>query len=143
VTAPWTAAPFSSTHWSEAESWSPERVREEQDGRLRQQLAHLAAHSDFYRQKADDAGVPLTSLTSVDDLRRFPFTEKQELRDSLTAHPPLGLHLAAAPADVIQIQASSGTTGRQPVLRRAHPGRPARLERDGRPRVVRQRPAAR
>lgn len=111
MTAPQPTAPFSSAHWSEAESWSPERVREEQDRRLREQLAHLAEHSAFYRQKADDAGVPLPFVTSVDDLRRFPFTEKQELRDSLAAHPPLGLHLAAAPADVIQIQASSGTTG--------------------------------
>jgi phenylacetate-CoA ligase len=101
----------STAHWSEAESWTPEQVRAEQNSRLQVQLGYLARSSAFYRRKAAEAGVALESIDAVADLALFPFTEKQELRDSLNSHPPLGEHLAADPADVIQVQASSGTTG--------------------------------
>jgi phenylacetate-CoA ligase len=50
-------------------------------------------------------------VRTIDDLRRAPFTIKQELRESLRAAPPFGEHLAAPMAEVIQMQASSGTTG--------------------------------
>ncbi|WP_308114921.1 phenylacetate--CoA ligase family protein [Rhodococcus opacus] len=50
-------------------------------------------------------------MKTVADLAGLPFTEKQELRDSLAATPPLGSHVAADRADIVQIQASSGTTG--------------------------------
>ena len=103
--------PFSASQWSEVESLSASDARRIQEGRLRQQLAYLAARSDFYRAKFAEHGVDPAAVRTVEDLAELPLTEKQELRDSLAASPPLGSHVAAAPEEIVQIQASSGTTG--------------------------------
>ncbi|MES2248059.1 MAG: phenylacetate--CoA ligase family protein [Pseudomonadota bacterium] len=76
-----------------------------------QQMAYLESASPFYQSKLAASGVAFDSVRSIADLQRLPFTTKQELRDSLRAAPPLGLHRAAAEAQIVQIQASSGTTG--------------------------------
>ncbi|GHE93937.1 phenylacetate--CoA ligase [Amycolatopsis deserti] len=103
--------PHSGEHWSAAETLPAEQARRVQDERLREQIAYLAAHSEFYRAKFAEHGVDPGGITTVDDLQGLPFTEKQELRDSLAAAPPLGRHVAAPAAEIVQIQASSGTTG--------------------------------
>ncbi|MGV9674075.1 phenylacetate--CoA ligase family protein [Nocardia sp. NPDC003482] len=104
-------APFSARYWSEVETISAARARAIQDERLREQLAHLAADSAFYRAKFAAHGVDPAAVRGVDDLAALPFTEKQELRDSLAQSPPLGAHVAVPDAEIVQIQASSGTTG--------------------------------
>jgi phenylacetate-CoA ligase len=79
--------------------------------KLQSQLAYLAEKSPFYQRKLAAAGVAPSDIRSLADLRRIPFTTKQELRESLQAAPLLGLHQAAATQDIVQVQASSGTTG--------------------------------
>ncbi|MEV0336533.1 AMP-binding protein [Nocardia sp. NPDC050717] len=103
--------PFSARYWSAVETLSAPEARRVQDERLREQLAHLAANSAFYQAKFAEHGVDFDKIETVSDLAALPFTEKQELRDSLASAPPLGAHVAAADADIVQIQASSGTTG--------------------------------
>ncbi|WP_033293995.1 phenylacetate--CoA ligase family protein [Amycolatopsis jejuensis] len=105
------AAPFSASHWSEIETLPAADTRRIQDERLREQLAYLAAHSAFYQAKFAEHGVDPAAVRGVDDLAGLPFTEKHELRDSLAAAPPLGLHAAAGRGSIVQVQASSGTTG--------------------------------
>ncbi|GAB3681471.1 phenylacetate--CoA ligase family protein [Saccharopolyspora tripterygii] len=105
------AAPFSAQYWSEVETFSPAQARAIQDERLREQLAYLAANSAFYQDKFTEHKVEAAKIRTVDDLAELPFTEKQELRDSLASSPPLGTHVAADAADIVQVQASSGTTG--------------------------------
>lgn len=95
----------------EVETWSAERITELESERLVTQLEYVAASSDFYRSKFAAAGVDPTGIRSVRDLPRLPFTEKDELRQSLTETPPLGRHLATDRSALIQIQATSGTTG--------------------------------
>jgi phenylacetate-CoA ligase len=97
--------------FSAIEMASPEEVRRVQTALLREQLAYLKAHSKFYQTKFADAGIEWDSIQDIEELERVPFTIKQELRDSLSADPPFGEHLAADLGDVIQMQASSGTTG--------------------------------
>ncbi|MEV6257928.1 phenylacetate--CoA ligase family protein [Nocardia sp. NPDC051911] len=103
--------PFSARHWSAVESLPAEDARRVQDERLREQLAYLAGNSAFYQAKFAEQGVDVSRVATTADLAGLPFTEKQELRDSLAAHPPLGAHVAADGADIVQVQASSGTTG--------------------------------
>jgi phenylacetate-CoA ligase len=79
--------------------------------KLQAQLAWLAERSVFYQRKLAAAGVRVADIRGLADLRCIPFTTKQELRDSLQAAPLLGLHRAAAMEDIVQVQASSGTTG--------------------------------
>lgn len=100
------ASPFSP---AESRPWA--ELQAEQLARLRQQMAYLADRSAFYRQRFAASGLRPDAVRSLDDLRHIPFTTKQALRESLQAAPLLGLHQAAADADIVQIQASSGTTG--------------------------------
>ncbi|AHH17493.1 phenylacetate-coenzyme A ligase [Nocardia nova SH22a] len=104
-------APFSESWWSEIEGASPADAAAVQNERLREQMEYLAARSDFYRAKFAEHGVAPAKVRTVADLAGLPFTEKQELRDSLAQTPPLGSHVAAAREEIVQIQASSGTTG--------------------------------
>lgn len=106
MNAPPPAAPFSPV---ETRPW-PE-LQAQQLQLLRGQLSYLAQHSPFYRRKLSAAGLPGAAIGSLQELARLPFTTKQELRESLQAAPLLGLHRAADWADVVQVQASSGTTG--------------------------------
>ncbi len=96
-------------HKIEGRPWA--EVQAIQEAALRRQLAYLEAASAFYRDKLRAAGVRFDAVKTAADLARVPLTEKTELRESLTAQPPLGRHQAAPMSKVIQIQASSGTTG--------------------------------
>jgi len=89
-----------------------EDLRAMQTSKLRRQLAYLADRSPFYERKFAESGFDPTAARSIEDLRRLPFTEKQELRDSQIVSPPLGRHAAADLVDVIRVHSSSGTTGR-------------------------------
>jgi phenylacetate-CoA ligase len=65
----------------------------------------------FYRQQFHAAGVHPGDLHGLDDLARFPFTRKNDLRD----HYPFGLF--ARPVDALaRLHASSGTTGKSTVV---------------------------
>lgn len=76
------------------------------------QLRALRERSPFYRERLDAAGVgPDYVAREWDDLLRVPLTDKNDIRASLAAHPPLGSHVGAPPGHIIQIQATSGTTG--------------------------------
>ncbi|ALJ22166.1 phenylacetate--CoA ligase family protein [Microbacterium sp. No. 7] len=105
------AVPFSDRVWSEIETIDPADARRIQDERLQQQVAYLAARSALYREKFAAHGVDPARVRTVEDLADLPFTEKHELRESLASTPPLGAHLAADRSEVVQVQASSGTTG--------------------------------
>lgn len=103
--------PFSADYWSAVEVIGPDQARAMQESRLAEQLAYLAANSEFYRAKFAEHSVNIDRVTTLDHLADLPFTEKQELRDSLAEHPPLGSHVAAPMSEIVPIQASSGTTG--------------------------------
>ncbi|NYD57172.1 phenylacetate-CoA ligase [Nocardioides marinisabuli] len=95
----------------EIETWGLDRLAAHESVLLRKQLSHVVAGSAFYRHKLAAAGVDPASISTVADLRKVPFTEKEELRRSLSERPPLGSHLAVPVTDLAQIQATSGTSG--------------------------------
>jgi phenylacetate-CoA ligase len=86
-------------------------IIEIQEKKLQQQMAYLAENSALYQQKFADAGIKFEDIKTIQDLTKIPFTVKQDLRDSLQAAPPFGLHQAADLSEIVQMQASSGTTG--------------------------------
>ena len=59
-----------------------------QTRRLREQVSHAAAHSPFYRRKLKAAGIKPGAIRTLDDLRRLPFTTKDELKENQAAKPP-------------------------------------------------------
>ncbi|WP_033306948.1 phenylacetate--CoA ligase PaaK [Streptomyces iakyrus] len=88
-----------------------EQLRELQLDRLRSTLRHAYDNVGLYRTKFDEAGVRPDDCRSLEDLARFPFTTKADLRDTY----PFGM-FAVPMADVRRIHASSGTTGRPTVV---------------------------
>jgi phenylacetate-CoA ligase len=79
---------------------------------LRAQLEGLPSRSPFAAALFAEHGVTPAMFTSLADLRKFPFTTKQMLRDSQAEAPPLGHHAGVGMADVIRVHASTGTTGK-------------------------------
>lgn len=92
-------------------SFVPPSEAEAVEALLREQLSGLPARSPFYADLFAEHGVTATAFTSLADLRKFPFTTKQMLRDSQAQSPPLGRHAGADMADVVRLHASTGTTG--------------------------------
>ncbi len=80
--------------------------------RLREQVAHAAARSPFYRRVLRAAKVDPARIRTLDDLRRLPFTTKDELKQNQAERPPWGDVLAVPFADVLRIHMTSATTGR-------------------------------
>jgi phenylacetate-CoA ligase len=79
--------------------------------RLQWSLAHAYANVPRYREKFDAAGVKPQDCRSLEDLARFPFTTKADLRDTY----PFGMF--AVPMErIVRIHASSGTTGKPTVV---------------------------
>ncbi|HEY6873475.1 MAG TPA: phenylacetate--CoA ligase [Geobacteraceae bacterium] len=79
--------------------------------RLKSTLARVYANVPFYRASFDKGGVTPDDVVSLDDLRKLPFTYKQDMRDSY----PYGL-FAVPMEDIVRIHASSGTTGKPTVV---------------------------
>lgn len=90
---------------------SLDELRNLQLQRLRQSLHHAYANSPVYRAKFDQHGVHPDDLQTLEDLAKFPFTSKSDLRDNY----PFGMF--AVPMDkVVRVHASSGTTGKPTVV---------------------------
>ncbi len=97
--------------WHEIEGKPLGEVRKVQERKLVEQMAYLKANSPFYRDKFAGAGIDFDAIRTIEDLQKLPFTYKTEIRESLAAEPPFGRHRAAPMNDIIQMQASSGTSG--------------------------------
>lgn len=92
--------------------WEPDietmprpRLENMQLTKLKRTLEY-AHRSPFYSQRFAAEGIDINKLRTLDDLRRIPFTVKQDLRESF----PDGL-LCTSYEDVVRIHSSSGTTG--------------------------------
>jgi phenylacetate-CoA ligase len=94
------------------ETASLQEVRRLQETKLAKQLDYLFARSLFCQEKFQAAGMRRKDYRHLRDLQRFPFTTKEELRESQAAHPPLGQHIACDVEDVIRVHSSTGTTGK-------------------------------
>ena len=79
--------------------------------RLKWTLQHAYENVPAYRRKLDAAGATPTDLKRLEDLARFPFTTKHDLRESY----PFGL-FAVPREKIVRIHASSGTTGKPTVV---------------------------
>ncbi len=79
--------------------------------RLKQVVQRVYHTVGFYKKAFDDANIKPEDLKTLDDLKRFPFTTKQDLRDNY----PFGM-FAVPMSSVVRLHASSGTTGRSTVV---------------------------
>ena len=99
-------------YWEpEFECMSREDLEQLQLEGLQSTLYRVGTHVPFYRQKFNELKVDYDSFTSLADLRKLPFTMKQDLRDNY----PYGL-FAVPLRDVVRVHSSSGTTGMATVV---------------------------
>jgi phenylacetate-CoA ligase len=93
------------------EKASIDELRALQLARLKSALHTCYERVPHYRREFDAAGVHPSDLKQLDDLARFPFTSKDDLRQNY----PFGMF--AVPMDeIVRIHASSGTTGKPTVV---------------------------
>ncbi len=93
------------------EKASIDELRTLQLERMQWSLKHAYNNSPFYKARFDEAGVHPNDLKSLADLSKFPFTNKQDLRDNY----PFNM-FAVPKQEVVRIHASSGTTGKATVV---------------------------
>ena len=68
-------------------------------------------NSAFYKKRFEEAGITPDDIQTLDDIRKIPFTTKQDLRDNY----PFGV--ASVPANrCVRLHSSSGTTGHPVVI---------------------------
>jgi len=90
---------------------SRDELRALQLQRMRWSLGHAYDNVPHYRRAFDAKGVHPRDLRALEDLARFPFTVKTDLRDNY----PFAM-FAVPREQVVRIHASSGTTGKPTVV---------------------------
>jgi phenylacetate-CoA ligase len=79
--------------------------------RLKETVVRAERHVSHYREKFAAAGVAPSDVKSFDDLAKFPFTTKDDLRQNY----PFGM-FAVPMNEIVRVHASSGTTGKPTVV---------------------------
>ena len=93
------------------ETASVDELQALQLSRLQHSIAHTYKNVAPFRSKCDAIGVKPEDIKQLQDLSKFPFTVKDDLRASY----PFGL-FAVPQEEVVRIHASSGTTGKPTVV---------------------------
>ena len=94
----------------EFETMSREQIEALQLERLQKTVRHCM-NSPFYKKRFEEIGLRPEDIKSLADLKKIPFTTKQDLRDTY----PFGI--ASAPLrDCVRLHSSSGTTGNPTVI---------------------------
>ncbi|MCI9627879.1 MAG: phenylacetate--CoA ligase [Eggerthellaceae bacterium] len=95
---------------SEVECASRSDIEKIQLEKLKKQVRYTYDNVKYYRDLMDEMGVCPDDIKTLDDIRLLPFTDKEVLRETF----PYGL-FAVPMDDIIELHASSGTTG-QPIV---------------------------
>ena len=92
------------------ETLSHEELKKLQLERLQATVKHCM-NSPFYKKRFEEIGLKPEDIKSLDDIRKIPFTTKQDLRDTY----PFGI--ASVPLrQCVRLHSSSGTTGNPTVI---------------------------
>ncbi len=97
--------------WAKEEILTRQELEEIQFTRLKGTLKRIYDKVPAYRKKMDLVGIACQDIKSLDDLRKLPFTVKQDMRDNY----PFGM-FTVPKKELVRIHASSGTTGKPTVV---------------------------
>jgi phenylacetate-CoA ligase len=95
----------------EIENLTVDRLRKLQLERLKKTIALAGAKVPHYQKRFQDHGLGPANLNSLDGLKDFPFTTKDDLRENY----PFGM-FASPMHEIVRVHASSGTTGKPTVV---------------------------
>ena len=90
---------------------SLDEIQDLQLRRLKWSVSHAYDNIEFYKRKYDHVGVHPTDLKQLSDIKLFPFTTKEDLRNNY----PFDM-FAVDLKNVVRVHASSGTTGKPTVV---------------------------
>ena len=97
-------------YFNPEEAVTRQEIESYQLDRLQKTVEHCM-NSPFYRERFKKEGLKPSDIKTLDDLRKIPFTTKQDLRDTY----PFGI--ASVPLDqCVRLHSSSGTTGNPTVI---------------------------
>lgn len=97
--------------WAKEETLSRSEIEELQLTRLKGTLKKIYDKVPAYRSKMDNAGIKCDDIKTLADIKKLPFTVKQDMRDTY----PYGMFTVPR-KDLVRIHASSGTTGKPTVV---------------------------
>lgn len=98
-------------YWDEsAESLTRQELEELQLSRLKQLLKRVSLFP-FYKEKFEEAAVDPSQVSALEDIRKLPFTTKQDLRNNY----PYGF-LCVPKDKLVRLHVSSGTTGQATAI---------------------------
>lgn len=97
--------------WAKEECLPRDEMEDLQFTRLKETLHRIYEKVPAYRSKMDAAKINCDDIKSLKDIRKLPYTVKQDLRDTY----PFGM-FTVPKKDLIRIHASSGTTGKPTVV---------------------------
>jgi len=98
-------------YWDKKHETMPlQDLKELQLKRLKNVVRTVYEKNEFYHKKLKDAGVKPDDIKTLDDITKIPFLTKDDLRQ----YYPFGL-LCVPLDEVVEVHASSGTTGK-PVV---------------------------
>ena len=92
-----------------------EELRKVQGERLQELVKRVYDAVPFYKMQLQKKGIEPGDIKDIEDLKKLPFTTKQDLRDNY----PFGL-FALPQSDIVRFHASSGTTGKPTVVGYTH-----------------------
>jgi len=92
------------------ETNSADKLKELQLERLKKLVHYIFKNNKFYNKKLKDANTKPNDIKTLKDIEKLPFLTKQDLRN----YYPFGL-VCTEMDDIIEVHASSGTTGK-PVV---------------------------
>ncbi len=96
--------------WNEKiETMKRDDIKNLQSERLKEMIGYIYDNSSFYKKRLDDQGIKPSDIKSIDDIKKLPFTTKEDMRDNY----PYGIF--SNTKNLAEIHVSSGTTG-NPIL---------------------------
>ena len=94
----------------EVETMSREQLEQLQLERLKKTVNHCM-NAPFYQKRFQELGITPADIKTLDDVRKLPFTTKEDLRDNY----PFGI-CCVPMKDCLRLHSSSGTTGNPTVV---------------------------
>ena len=79
---------------------------------FKRRLQYVYNNSPMYRRKYDQVNITPDDIQTLDDIRKLPFTEKEDLRESQERLPPWGDFVCIPPEEGVRVFQTTGTTGK-------------------------------
>ncbi len=97
--------------WNKEETSSRSEMQTLQLSRLQKTVSYVYEKNPHYRKKLNELGLKPSHIQSLEDIKRLPFTTKQDIRDNY----PFKL-FTATQEEIVEYHATSGTTGKPVVV---------------------------